>query len=72
MTTRSTYELRIQELLDFIDSKIEVLKSDMEGVPGQESQRYQDAISFLITNREAMKRGLLTPGQAFGQEGESD
>jgi hypothetical protein len=68
MTTTSTYEMKIQELLDFIDAKIEALKSDMEGVPGQESQRYEDAINFLITNREAMKRGLLTPGQAFDQE----
>lgn len=65
MTEKPTYEMRIQEILDYIDSQIEVLKHEMKSIPDTDSERYSDAINFLVSNREAMRRGLLTPGRAF-------
>lgn len=67
MTAKPTYEMRIQEILDYMDNRIKALEDEMDAIPSDESERYREAINLLVSNREALRRGLLTPGKAFAR-----
>ncbi len=61
MAEKSSYAEKVGHILERIDGYIEEMKKAGENAPSEEKSSYDEAISFLIANREATRRGLLQP-----------
>ena len=59
METQADYENRIQALLDTCNTQIEELEACAKQAAPELRTQCEEEISVLITNREALKRGLL-------------
>jgi hypothetical protein len=55
------YERRIEALVEQCDDQIEQFRSALEEAGPEQKEKYDEEVSVLIANREAMRRGLLRP-----------
>ena len=55
----SEYEARLNELMEYWNSRIDQLKFDAEQAGRELRKKENDEISTLVLNREAARRGLL-------------
>jgi hypothetical protein len=55
------YERRIEALVDQCDDQIEQFRVALEEAGPEQKEKYDEEMSVLIANREAMRRGLLRP-----------
>lgn len=67
MTNANTYEEQINELIENWDEHIDRLKKAARDASGDDRNRYDEALSFLMANREALRRGLLRPDPSRGE-----
>jgi hypothetical protein len=59
LETQADYENRIQALLDTCNTQIEELEACAKQASREPRTQYDEEISVLIANREALKRGML-------------
>jgi hypothetical protein len=55
------YERRIEALVEQCDDQIEQFKASLEKAGPEQKEKYDEEMSVLIANREAVRRGLLRP-----------
>jgi len=53
------YERRVEAVVGQCDDRIEQFKADLEEAGPEQREKYDEEISVLIANREAVRRGLL-------------
>jgi hypothetical protein len=53
------YERRVEAVVEQCDDQIEQFKADLEEAGPEQKAKYDEEISVLIANREAVRRGLL-------------
>jgi hypothetical protein len=61
------YERRIEALVEQCDDQIEQFRSSLEEAGPEQKEKYDEEMSVLIANREAVRRGLLRPSPS-GEE----
>ncbi len=61
MENPGEYERRVEALVKQCDDQIEEFKAAMEKAGPEQRQKYDEEMSVLIANREAVRRGLLRP-----------
>ena len=59
MENRGEYEQRVEDLLEQCDAQIAQFRADSEQAGPEQRAKYDEEISLLIANREALRRGLL-------------
>ncbi len=62
MEAQRDYEARVDAQLELCDSRIAELESKLKQASPELQKEYENEISSLILNREALKRGLLDLG----------
>ncbi len=61
MENPGEYERRIEALVEQCDNQIEQFKAALEQAGPEQRDKYEEEMSVLIANREAVRRGLLRP-----------
>lgn len=61
MENPGEYERRIEALVEQCDDQIEQFKAALEQAGPEQKEKYDEEMSVLIANREAVRRGLLRP-----------
>jgi hypothetical protein len=59
MASGSPYEKHVETLVQEWDEKIREFKQNAQHAGPEDAQRFNRAISWLLANREALRRGLL-------------
>lgn len=59
MESQGEYERKVEALVEQCDDQIAQFKADLEQAGPEQREKYDEEISTLIANREAMRRGLL-------------
>lgn len=59
MKSQGEYERRVEALVEQCDDQIAQFKNDLEDAGLEQKEKYDEEMSVLIANREAVRRGLL-------------
>jgi hypothetical protein len=59
LETAGEYERSVEAVVEQCDDQIEQFKADLEDAGPEQKEKYNEEISVLIANREAVRRGLL-------------
>jgi len=59
LESQGDYERKVEALVEQCDDQIAQFRSDMEEAGPEQREKFDEEISILIANREALRRGLV-------------